>query len=204
MEDRELEWDEYLTLSREGQGLYSEKGSKFIGYAFPIRNEEDLKGRLEELRKEHHKARHHCYAFRIHPEDPYQRANDDGEPGHSAGTPILHQILSHQLMNVGIVVVRYFGGTKLGVSGLIRAYGDAAREAISNSLIVKEFLLDPIELTFGYPQMNEVMRIVSDFGLIIENQEHTEICRYSFGVRRSIKAKLLERVASLRSVDVTN
>jgi uncharacterized YigZ family protein len=161
----------YKTITKPAEGLYKEKGSKFISYAYPVTTEEEVKAALEEVKKAHHAARHHCYAYRINPRDIYERANDDGEPRHSAGTPILGQLNSFQVVNVLIVVVRYFGGTKLGVSGLINAYKTAAADALTNANTVEKELKAAIEIRFDYPQMNDVMRIIKQFDASIVKQE---------------------------------
>lgn len=129
--------DTYLTISDDSEGFYKEKGSKFLSFAFPVHHEEDIKEKLDILRKKYYDARHHCYAYVLGKDKEIFRANDDGEPNHSAGDPILGQIKSNQLTNILIVVVRYFGGVKLGVGGLISAYRTAAAEAISNNVIVE-------------------------------------------------------------------
>lgn len=161
----------YKTITKSAEGLYKEKGSKFISYAYPVSTEEEIKAALEEVKKAHHSARHYCYAYRINPRNIYERANDDGEPRHSAGTPILGQLNSFQVVNTLVVVVRYFGGTKLGVSGLINAYKTAASNALTNATIVEKELKAAFEIRFEYPQMNDVMRIIKQFDATITEQE---------------------------------
>lgn len=156
----ELHEKEYLTIHKVAEGFFKDRGSKFISFAIPFENEENLKAELEIIKKDHHAARHFCYAYRVDPREFRERANDDGEPSHSAGSPILGQILSMQLVNVLVVVVRYFGGTKLGVSGLINAYKSAAKDALDNAILVKEELQEKLSFTFNYEDMNDVMRIV--------------------------------------------
>ena len=153
----------YQTLHKLSEGLYKEKGSKFIAYAVPCFNEEEAKSYLAEWRRLHHQARHVCYAYRFGSDHSAFRANDDGEPNNSAGAPILGQIQSFGLTNVLIGVVRYFGGTKLGVGGLIHAYKTAAREAIENGLIVERELKQLLEIKFSYPVMPLVMNAVKQF-----------------------------------------
>ncbi|HYW95669.1 MAG TPA: YigZ family protein, partial [Bacteroidales bacterium] len=140
--------DNYLTIKQRGEGLYKEKGSKFIGFALPVESEDHIKGELESIRKNFHDARHHCYAWRLGPDMELYRANDDGEPGNSAGKPILGQIESRKLTNVLVVVVRYFGGTLLGVGGLINAYRTAASEALDRSVIVKKYVYQGYAIRF--------------------------------------------------------
>ncbi len=176
--------DYFFTISGSGESLYKEKGSKFIGVTYRVRDEEEVKEALEEVKKKFHDARHHCYAY-ILDTDKY-RANDDGEPNHSAGDPILGQIRSKNLEQVLVVVVRYFGGTKLGVSGLINAYKTAAFEALENTKLLKVVIEKRYELHYGYEITNEVMKLLSDFEVNIHNQDFTETCRAKVGVKRSM------------------
>jgi uncharacterized YigZ family protein len=150
----------YLSLESLSEGLYKEKGSKFIGYAVPCRTEEEAKKHLMEWKKLHHQARHLCYAYRFGVETYNTRANDDGEPNNSAGAPILGQIQSFELTNVLIGVIRYFGGTKLGVGGLIHAYRAAAKEAIEAGTIIQRELEETLKLTFNYPQLPAIMSLI--------------------------------------------
>lgn len=161
----------YKTISASSEALIKDKGSKFLAFAFPVATEEDVKMHLDDLRKKYHDARHYCYAYRINPRDVYERANDDGEPRHSAGSPILGQLHSVGVVNTLVVVVRYFGGTKLGVPGLINAYKTAARLALDEAEIVEEEIRETITFTFDYPDLNEVMRIAKAFNANIEAQE---------------------------------
>ena len=161
----------YKTISAPCEALFKDKGSKFLAFAFPVATEEDVKMHLDDLRKKYHDARHYCYAYRINPRDVYERANDDGEPRHSAGSPILGQLHSVGVVNTLVVVVRYFGGTKLGVPGLINAYKTAARLALDEAEIVEEEIRETITFTFDYPDLNEVMRIAKAFNANIEAQE---------------------------------
>ncbi|TFV94404.1 YigZ family protein [Algoriphagus kandeliae] len=163
--------DSFFTLSSESSGLFKEKNSKFHYFAFPVKNEEEIKSHLEVLRKKFFDARHHCYAYSLGKDGEVFRANDDGEPNHSAGDPIIGQIRSFGLTNVLIVVVRYFGGTKLGMSGLIQAYKTSARLAIEENEIVEDFLRSRIRVKFPYSQMNEVMKLIKNENLVIESQE---------------------------------
>lgn len=168
--------DSYLTISKDSEGLYKEKGSKFIALAFPVRSEEQVKEKLEEVKKTYFDARHHCYAYILGADGAQYRANDDGEPNHSAGDPILGQIRSKELTNTLVVVVRYFGGTKLGVSGLINAYKVSAAEALEQNTVVEKLITKSVKFTFPYEEMNEVMKLVSDFELEIINQEFEMEC----------------------------
>ncbi|MBU2651670.1 MAG: YigZ family protein [Bacteroidetes bacterium] len=175
--------DEYLTVADKSEGLYKEKGSKFIALCFPVSNEEEIHSILDKLRKEYHDARHHCYAYRLGVNDDRYRMNDDGEPGGSAGRPIFGQILSNDLTDVLIVVIRYFGGIKLGMGGLAAAYKAASKESIENANIIKKIITKKITICFEYPLMNEVMRTIKEHGLRIVNQAFTTDCRVTLEAR---------------------
>ena len=168
--------DHYLSISGESEGLYKEKGSKFLAFAFPVGSEEEVREKLEMLRKTYYDARHHCYAYRLGNDGEKSRANDDGEPGHSAGDPILGQIKSRELTNALVVVIRYFGGTKLGVSGLINAYKTAAAEALELNTIVTHDITHLIRFSFPYEEMNTVMKLCKDLDLKIKEQGYAEHC----------------------------
>jgi len=167
----ELHENEYLTIEVAAEGLFKDKGSKFLAFAFSFEDDSLLKEMLEPIKKEHYNARHFCFAYRINPENIAERANDDGEPGHTAGTPILGQIQSLNLLNVLVVVVRYFGGTKLGVSGLINAYKTAAKDALENATIIKKEIESDVKIAFDYADMNEVMRVIKKEEPRIINQK---------------------------------
>lgn len=187
-----MENDEYLTLAKPSESLYKEKGSKFLGFAFPVKSEDDVKYRLEELRNKHHDARHHCYAYLMGPSGDIYRMNDDGEPSSTAGKPIMGQIRSHNLTNVLIVVVRYFGGTLLGTSGLIRAYKTAADQAIQNARIIKKTLQSFYELEFDYELMNDVMKLLHELDVQPYEREFQARCRFRLGVRKTHAGKAVE------------
>lgn len=154
--------DTYKTISQSSEGIYKEKGSKFISLAYPVTSEDQIREIVQFIKKEHHSARHHCYAWRLGHEKLHFRANDDGEPSSSAGKPILGQIQSFDLTNILIIVVRYFGGTLLGVSGLINAYRNAALDAINQTKIIEKLVEQHIWIEFNYSTMNEVMKIFKD------------------------------------------
>ena len=154
--------DTYKTISNPSEGLFKDKGSKFMAFAYPVSSEDEIKGIIQILKKEHYSARHHCYAWRLGHEKLLFRANDDGEPSSTAGKPILGQIQSFDLTNILIVVVRYFGGTLLGVSGLINAYKNAAHDAILQAEIVEKLVEKQLCIEFEYGVMNEVMKIFKD------------------------------------------
>ena len=183
--------DTYKEIKLPTTGVYKEKGSKFIAYSFPVYSEQEVKKRLEEIKKLDHAARHHCYAFVLNPDKSGQRANDDGEPSSTAGKPILGQILSNDLTNILIVVVRYFGGVKLGIPGLIRSYKAATLEAISSAEIITKTIKEQYEVSFKYPQMNDVMRLVKEFNLKVINTDFQMKCLLIFTVRKNKKNKAL-------------
>ncbi len=177
--------DTYNEIKSPSSGLYKEKGSRFISYIYPVQSLEDVKVKLEEVKKIEHSASHRCYAFVLNPDKSAQKANDDGEPSSTAGKPILGQILSNDLTNTLIVVVRYFGGIKLGVSGLIRSYKTAAAAAINNSEKIIKIIKEYYEISFKYSQMNDIMRIVKEYNLEIINTDFQLECKLIFAVQRS-------------------
>ncbi|MGC9344658.1 MAG: IMPACT family protein [Bacteroidales bacterium] len=179
----------YHTLHGPSEGLYKEKGSKFLAFAYPVDDEEAAKNILDNLRKEYHDARHHCYAWVMGSEAETIRANDDGEPSNSAGKPILGQINSFGLTNVMIVVVRYFGGKLLGVGGLINAYRSAAKDALQKARIKKEYLHALYELKFQYQDMNTVMTILKEINADQFDQDFRLECTLKAKIRISDKTK---------------
>lgn len=156
--------DTYKTVTSETKGLFKDRGSRFISIAIPVTSQEEIKAKLEALRKEYHDARHHCYAWVLSPDRQVWRVNDDGEPSGTAGKPILGQINSRELTNILVVVIRYFGGTLLGVSGLINAYRSAAAEALSGAEIVEKQVTETWIITFPYRVMNDVMKVLKEEG----------------------------------------
>jgi uncharacterized YigZ family protein len=177
--------DTYKTIKEKSEGLFKDKGSKFIAYAFPVENEDEIKEILNQIKKEHHSARHHCFAWRLGTEDIIFRANDDGEPSSTAGKPILGQLLSFELTNTLIIVVRYFGGILLGTSGLINAYRTAAAEAINNAKIETRIIEEKFLLKFTYKAMNEVMQIIKQENLNITDTRFELNRELDFSVRKS-------------------
>jgi uncharacterized YigZ family protein len=154
--------DTYKTIDNEAKGLFKDRGSRFIAIATPVTTQEEIKNRLEELRKEYHDARHHCFAWVLSPDRQAWRVSDDGEPSGTAGKPILGQINSRELTNILVVVIRYFGGTLLGVSGLINAYRTAASDALNNATVTERHLTEYWIVTFPYSSMNDVMKVLKD------------------------------------------
>jgi uncharacterized YigZ family protein len=183
--------DSYLTISGTSEGFYSEKGSKFIAFAFPVENESQVKENILSLKKKYHDARHHVYAFVIGVNQEFYRCSDDGEPSNSSGPPVLGQIRSLNLTNVLVVVARYFGGTKLGVSGLLNAYKTAARDALDKSVLIEKFVKAKFRCNFGYEEMNFVMKCMKDFETEISSQNFAESCSIVFTIRLSLSDKLL-------------
>ncbi len=169
-------FDLYKTIKAPSEGVYKEKGSKFLAFAYPVSHEASIKEHLAILQKQFHDARHYCYAWRLEPEKTHYRVNDDGEPSGSAGKPIYGQIVSRDLSDILVVVVRYFGGTKLGVGGLIQAYRTAASNALDHSTIIECKVFDILKLEFGYEQMNSVMKIIKDFQLEFSEQKFDLDC----------------------------
>ena len=177
--------DTYKEVKSHTTGIYKEKGSKFIAYSSPVYSEQEAKERLEEVKKLEHSARHHCYAYVLHADKSAWRANDDGEPSSTAGKPILGQIQSNDLTNILIIVVRYFGGVKLGVPGLIRSYKTASAIAITDAEILTKTIKDQYKVSFKYPLMNNVMKLVKDFDLEVVNTDFQIDCNLIFAVPKS-------------------
>ena len=200
--DTEAFDDTYLTLSKTSEGLYKDRSSKFFYFSFPVKTEDEIKEKLSELRKTYYDARHHCYAYIIGKEGDIFRAVDDGEPNHSAGDPILGQIRSNNLTNTLIVVVRYFGGTKLGMSGLIQAYKTSAALAIEENEIVEEKVMETVKIQFEYPTMNEVMKLVKSMDLTIVDQEMELACKMDLEFRMGIKNQLLESLSEIENLSI--
>lgn len=195
--------DTYRTLDFPSEEiLYKEKNSKFFGYAFPITSEEEAKIILEDLRKQHHSARHWCYAFQIGTEKTYFRANDDGEPSNSAGMPIYGQIQSFEVTNVLVVVVRYFGGVKLGVGGLISAYKTAAQMALDISEIVEKTIDIHYIISFDYKNMNKVMRIIKEKNLDIVSQKMEMSCEIEIKTRKKNAEMIFDIFSNLYEIDI--
>lgn len=196
--------DRYLTLEEPSHdGVFKEKGSKFIAYAYPISTTDQVEGLIQQLKKRHPKARHWCYAWKTGVTSEKYRYNDDGEPNNSAGKPIFGQIQSFGLTNVLVVVVRYFGGTKLGVGGLISAYRSSAKIALENAKIIEKTLLEFMMLKFDYPYMDKVMRVVKENGLKIVSQQMDLDCSIKISVRRNDAAKIEKIFKDLRCLKVS-
>lgn len=192
--------DKYLTINAPAEGLYKEKGSKFIAFAIPVSNVEQIKEILEEKRKEHHDARHVCYAYILGVDKADYRSNDDGEPSGTAGRPILGSLLSAGVTNVLIAVVRYFGGTKLGTSGLINAYKVASADALENAEIIEKTVDEEIHITFDYLVMNDVMKIIKDVSPQVLSQQFDNDCKMVLSIRKGDAPNLIERLKKVESL----
>lgn len=186
--------DTYHTIDEPAYGEYKEKGSKFLAFAYPMDEEESMQEYLNIARAEHHKARHFCYAYQIGLTGDRYRINDDGEPSGTAGKPILGQILSFGLTNVAIIVIRYFGGTKLGVSGLIQAYREAAKAALETAHIVEKYISSVYRLQFNYDQMGHVLNVLKDLNADILNKSFDTSCEVTISVRQSVETHTLHQL----------
>ncbi len=194
--------DTYKTIAQPSEGIYKEKGSKFLAFAYPVHTIEDVKRHLDQLRKDYFDARHHCYAYILGPRKDAFRANDDGEPSGTGGRPIHGQLLSADLTDTLIVVVRYFGGILLGASGLANAYKTAARDAIDHATIVERTIDCRYRLSFQYENTNDVMRILKDFNIKPENPQYDMQCSLEVTVRQSLSVRFYDTVADLRTVRI--
>jgi uncharacterized YigZ family protein len=194
--------DTYKTILHPSEGVYKDKGSKFIALVFPVKKEEEIKTHLAETRKKFFDARHHCYAWALGPARDAYRTNDDGEPSGTAGKPIYGQILSHELTDILIIVVRYFGGVKLGVRGLIDAYKSAAADALSNNEIIIKLIMETYEVEFEYPLMNVVMKLLKDQEAELLHHDHQLNCKIRFALRRNNSQRLLKSFQQVSGVNV--
>lgn len=195
--------DTYRTiLEPSPEVLFKDRNSKFFGYAFPVTTEEEIKKHLEDLKKTHYQARHWCYAWVLGKEYERFRANDDGEPSNSAGAPIYGQLQSFDVTNTLVVVVRYFGGTKLGVGGLINAYRTGAQKALEASIIEERTIDVTFDIEFEYPLMNVVMRLIKDQNIQIINQEMMLKCRFKLAIRRQESERVLVLVKNIFGVNL--
>jgi len=194
--------DIFRTLKEPSTGLFKDRGSRFLSFAYPVENIEQVRDILGSLRKEYHDARHHCYAYRIGPGDTHYRVNDDGEPSNSAGKPILGQIQSYQLTNVLIVVIRYFGGTLLGVGGLIQAYKTAAKEAIENGNIIEKYFQTSLAVHFQYPAMNEVLKILKEHKAEITGRDFGEKCLITASIRKGVEKQVTDLLGNIENTQV--
>ena len=197
-----METDSYLSLKGRSEGLFKSKGSKHFGYAVPVQSEDDVKSFIESIRVEHHSARHFCYAYRIGHNGAKYRANDDGEPSNTAGAPILGVLKSHGLTNALIVVVRYFGGTKLGVSGLIKAYREAGQAAVKDGDIVTCYRTKRALVSYPYSCMGDVMNLLKRSGITPENTDFQLECKLEIELRLSEADEVLSKLQDIDDVEV--
>ena len=194
--------DTYASIAGRSDGLFKDNGSRFIAQAYPVESEEEVKEIVGSLKKEYHDARHHCFAYRIGLDGSRWRANDDGEPSGSAGRPILGQIDAAGLSDILVVVIRYFGGIKLGIPGLIRAYKTSTSDALAQATVVEKVAGKDYRLSFPYLSMNAVMKVVKDMSLPQKDQYFAERCSMLLRVRLSQEAAFLDRVSNIEGVDV--
>lgn len=192
--------DTYKSISTPAQGVYKDKGSKFLSFAFPVQSEEDIKPIVDSLKKEYYDARHHCFAYRIGQFGQIWRANDDGEPSSTAGRPILGQLLSNDISDILVVVVRYFGGIKLGVPGLIKAYKSATTDVLTNAEIITKIASRRITLNFDYFAMNDVMKRLKEFNIIPLRQEFDNECKIVLEIRLSERDNFVEAIQKYSTI----
>jgi uncharacterized YigZ family protein len=197
-----LKGDHYQTIKAPQEGVFKDRGSKFIGICYPMQDDSDFSGILETVKKKYYDARHHCYAYRCQPTAPQGRFNDDGEPSHSAGTPIYNAIQSQEVWDLAVIVVRYFGGTKLGVGGLINAYKTAAIEALQKAERLDVYLYRHFEMRFPYAAMDDVMRVLPQSDFEIVNETMANDAGYLLKVRKSLGNKALEQLTDLYQIKI--
>src|SRR5690606_8229240 len=194
--------DQYKTVDKISEGTFRDKGSKFIAYSYPFTDENKLKDILSEIKSIHPKARHHCYAYRLGMDRSVFRINDDNEPAGSAGRPILNTLLANDLTNILVIVVRYFGGTLLGIPGLINAYKMATQESINNTTIVEKYQKDLYRIEFDYLQMNNVMRIIKNEDLNIQSQNFDNNCKMEIAIRASLVNRITANLSALSDIKI--
>ena len=189
--------DTYKTIGLPNKGLYKEKGSRFLAYAFPVTDEQQIKEIVTNIKKEHHSARHYCFAWRLGSDQQSFRINDDGEPSGTAGRPIFGQIQHHGLTDILVIVVRYFGGILLGTSGLINAYKQAAADVLNNSSIIEKVVEINIEVNFDYVAMNDFMTIIKEFQVGMKESHFDNSCKVNLSVRKQLKNQIMERLGKI-------
>jgi len=195
--------DTYLTIKAAAEGVFRDRGSKFLAFAYPITSDAEIKDIVTRLRAEHPKANHHCWAMRLGTDRSVFRINDDGEPSGTAGRPILNVLLSRDVTNVLVVVVRYFGGTLLGVPGLINAYKQAAMDALNNAAIIDKLVQDVYTLQFAHEQMNDVMRLVKENSLSVLIQQFDNLCTLQISIRKTKVNEVLGKLEKLQGVKIS-
>jgi uncharacterized YigZ family protein len=192
--------DTYRTIEHPSEGIFRDRGSKFLAYAYPITSEAEIKGIIASLKSEHPKANHHCWAMRLTADRAVFKLNDDGEPSGTAGRPILNTLLSKDLTNILVVVVRYFGGTLLGVPGLINAYKMATEEALTHAIIIEKTVNDIYTISFDYLQMNDVMSLIKDADLTVLNQQFDNDCSIQVSIRKMQVNMVLDKLDKVAGV----
>ncbi|MBD1428567.1 IMPACT family protein [Sphingobacterium litopenaei] len=195
--------DTYFTIEEPAEGIFRDKGSKFIAYAYPFKDENKLKEIIGELKSLHPKARHHCWAYRLSPDRTVFRVNDDGEPSGTAGRPILNALLSKDVTNILVVVVRYFGGTLLGVPGLINAYKTATQEALANAVVVEKTVNDVYQIDFEYLAMNDVMRVIKDENITVLDQQFDNACVMTVEMRKMQVNTFMQKMEKVEGARIT-
>lgn len=194
--------DTYLTIEKPAEAIYRDKGSRFLCFAYPIKTEAEAKNIIGKLKADHPKANHHCWAIRLSPDRSVFRVNDDGEPSGTAGRPILNVLLSKNLTNILVVVVRYFGGTLLGVPGLINAYKSAAELAINEAFIIEQTVKDVYTINFNYLQMNEVMKVIKDEQPTVLQQQFDNNCSINIAIRKMQVNQMLQKLEAIKEISV--
>jgi uncharacterized YigZ family protein len=194
--------DTFKTIRTPTEGIFKDRGSKFLSYAYPIVHENEVKPLVENLKKEHFKAVHHCYAYRLGLDRSNFRVNDDGEPSGTAGKPILNTLLSQEITNILVVVIRYFGGTLLGVPGLINAYKSATIEALAVADIIEKTVNDVYNVSFEFVQMNDVMKVVKEFNLKIRNQTYDNQCTMELEFRKTLSNQVIGKLEKIDGIVV--
>jgi len=189
--------DTYFSISKESKGTYREKASKFIAFAFPVSTEEEIRIKLQMIRKEYHDANHHCFAYRLDQQGSLYRAFDDGEPSGSAGKPILGQILSMNLSDVLVIVIRYFGGTKLGIPGLINAYRTATRQALEEATVIQKYIEVKYFVRFSFASLDKILKILKNPQIKIHEKKIDQECAFTFSVREGVKETTIERIKNI-------
>lgn len=191
----------YYTIQKPSEGLYKEKGSKFLAFTYPVKSEEEIKEIQESLRKEYYDARHHCFAWVLGMDDQSYRANDDGEPAHSAGDPILGQIRSFELTNILVVVIRYFGGTKLGVGGLVNAYKTATEAALLKVTKKAIYETSRFTMSFSYDMMSIAERIVTEFNVDVEERDFQMSCKIKGFIKSDLLDEFRDKTSDLYAIE---
>lgn len=194
--------DTYNEIAKDSKATYKEKGSKFISYAFRVYDKNEIKKRIEKLKKTENGANHYCYAYILHPDKSMSRFNDDGEPNSTAGRPILKQIEKNELTNILIVVVRYFGGIKLGIPGLIRSYKTATINVLENTQIIKKLIKEKYTILFKHKSINHVMQVLKQYNLDILNSNFEVNCKVEFLVPKNISENVLQQLTSDHNIKI--